>query len=90
MPIRIRLYRHPRIQSRGVVLEILAQVIRIDGVAHVRGDEEAVGVSLGERVGAEGGVAEGLADAADGGGEEVAVRALAQEGADFFVVEEGD
>jgi len=66
----------------------------------VRAEEEAVGVGLGEDIGAigrwagsAGGVggarAERFDNAGDSAGEEVAACTLAEEGADFFVVEKG-
>lgn len=94
MPVRISLDGNTDVEARGVVLEVGGHVIRVYRVRDVGGNEEAVGVGLGEGVGVvlEGGEGgrEAFDDAGDGAGEEVAVGALAQEGADFFVVEEGD
>ena len=56
----------------------------------IGGDEEAVGVGAGEDIGTGVAVGKGFGNALDGKREEVPVRALAKEGANFFVVEEGD
>lgn len=71
-----------------MVGEVGGEEVRVDGVDDVGGDEEGVGVGLGEEGG--GGfeaVGEGVGDALEDGGEEVTFCALAELGADFFVVE---
>lgn len=83
-----------------MVREVGGEEVGVDCVGHVGGDEEGVCVGLGGEVRAwacggfggcgGGGGGETLDDALDGGGEEVAAGALAEEGTDFFVVEYPD
>lgn len=75
-----------------MVFEVGGNVIWVYGVGDVGRDEEAVGVGLGEDVGwgLRCGGGEGFGDAGYCAGEKVTVGALPEEGADFFVVEEGD
>lgn len=89
MCITIRRDAHAHIQPWHMALEVRVHIIRVDGMGDIRGDHEAVRGGLGEEVGPVGGAGEGFEDAGDGAGEEVAAGALAEEGADFFVVEEG-
>ena len=91
MAIGIRLHSDTSVQARGVVLQIRAQKVRIDGVRDVGADQEAVGVHLRHDIcAALAVVGEGFADALESAGKEVAVGALAQQGADLFVVEAAD
>ena len=56
-------------------------------------DEEAIGVGMGDEIGAAACIVRGgqaFADAGEGTGEEVATGTLAEERADFFVIEEAD
>ena len=75
------------IEARGVVFQVCVEEIGVDGVDDVAGDEEGVGICA-----AEGALlaVELLDDALHDAGQEVAACALAEERADFFVVEEGD
>ena len=77
------------VEARGVVFEVGVEEVGVDGVDDVAGDEEGVGVGAGEG-GLNLGFGKGLDDALHDDGKEVASGALAEERADFFVVEEGD
>lgn len=89
VPVGIGLDGDADVEAGTVVFEVGVEVIGVDGVGDVGRDQEAVGVGLGQDVGACGGAVGGetVADARDGDGEEVPVGALAEEGTDFFVVE---
>jgi len=89
MAVRITCDAQPDVQPRGMVLEIRAKEVGIHGMRDVGGDEEGVGVGAGDE-GGDALVGEGVDDAFDDCGEEVGAGALAEEGADFFVVEETD
>ena len=73
---------------------VVADVIRMHGVSHVGGEEEALGEGLrkggGERALGEVFLVGEVREALEDGGEQVRVGALRGQGADFFVVEEGD
>jgi hypothetical protein len=77
------------VEAGRVVLEVGVEEIWVDGVDDVGGDKERVCVGAGDE-GADGGGGEGVDDALNNGGEEVAVGTLAEERTDLFVVEEGD
>jgi len=89
MRITIRRNTHTHIQPWHMVLEVRVHIVRINGVGDIRGNHKAVRGGLREEVRPVVGAGEGFEDAGDGAGEEVAAGALAEEGADFFVVEEG-
>ena len=77
------------VEAWGVVFEVGVEEVGVDGVDDVAGDEEGVGVGAGEG-GLNLGFGKGLDDALHDDGEEVASGALAEERADFLVIEEGD
>ena len=89
MAIRVAAHRRSHVEPGHVVFHVDVQEIWVHGVAHVGGNQEGVCVGLIDEVRAGGGL-EGIDDALDDGGEEIAVCALAEERADFFVVEEAD
>lgn len=78
------------VETRGVVFQVGGNVVGIDGVTDVGGDEEAVGVALGDEAGAVRTGGKGFGDAPNGAGEEVATGTLAEERTDFFVVKKAD
>ena len=92
MSVRVRLHGYADVETGSVVFEVGGGEVGVEGVGDVGGDKEAARVGAGEevrlRAGGEG--AEGFVDEGDGVGQEVAVRALPEERADFFVVEEAD
>jgi hypothetical protein len=75
---------------RRGVLEVRAEEVGVDGVDDVAGDKEGIRVRPAERALDFASVSEFLDDALHDAGEEVAMGALTKQGADFFVVEEGD
>lgn len=74
------------VEAGGVVFQVGGEVVGVDGVTDVGGDEEAVGVALSDEVRAVGVGGKGFGDAPDGAGEEVTTGTLAEERTDFFVV----
>lgn len=81
--------RRTNVETRGMVLEVGVEEVGVDGVDDIAGDEEGVCVRAGDK-GADRLFGEGVDDAFDDGGEEVAAGALAEERTDFFIVEKGD
>ena len=75
------------VEAWRVVFEVGVEEVGVDGVDDVRGDEEGVGVGLADDAGAGDVVVERGDGALDDRGQEVASGALAEERADFFVVE---
>jgi len=89
MAIRVAAHRRSHVEPGHVVLHVDIKKVGVHGVAHISRNQEGVCVGLVDEVCARGSL-EGVDDALDDGGEEVAVCALAEERADFFVVEEAD
>ena len=89
MAVGIGLDGDADVEAWGVVFEVGGEVVGVYGVGDISGEEEAVGVGLSEGVRVVLGIGgrEGFDDSGDGTGEEVAVGALPEEGADFLVVE---
>ena len=91
MAVGIGLDGDAGVESGGVVFQVRAQEIGVDGVGDVGGDHEAVGVHLGEAVcTAAAALGKGFADPLKSAGEKVAVGALAEERANFFIVKAAD
>lgn len=73
-----------------MIFEVGVEEVWVYGVDDVAGDKERVCVGAGEGAGGLAAGGEVFGDALHYTGEEVSARALAEEGAYFFVIEEGD
>lgn len=69
-----------------MVCQVLVEIIGIDSVGDVGGDQETVGVCLSKNVGAVLLRREGFGDSFYGAGEEVTPSSLSEERPDFFVI----
>ena len=73
-----------------MICEISTHEVGVDSVGDVSTDHEAVGVHLSDQVSAVSAVGESFGDALEGAWEEIAVSALTEERAYFFIVEAAD